>query len=226
MPWDGRGRRPRPSPKNDSYRTVRISVGHHEEVVNGENGHRKPGRPAKRLLDRLIEGSFRPNHHASLLAGEDLPADPPPGWRTEDWEEALDHQEQFRQAAGRGEKQDHAYAIARLAGGERKAGQPTQAQVMAALFGPNIRAGAPGSPERRRYATALTIWLRWRKFDRLAWLVVHNVRLTAQELWKAWAEHEPRDPPEDDTYPHTYGAKEADVDEMEAVLAERWPTAV
>jgi hypothetical protein len=39
------------------------------------------GRPTKTLLERVSDNSFRPGRYGHLLAGEVLPAEPPPGFR-------------------------------------------------------------------------------------------------------------------------------------------------
>jgi hypothetical protein len=66
------------------------------------------GRPARALLERVLERTFRPERYGHLLAGEPLPAEPPAGvgrchgerYRALVWEALVEWQDWYQLHAG------------------------------------------------------------------------------------------------------------------------------
>ena len=83
------------------------------------------GRPAKRLADHILEGTFRPKDHQRVLAGEDLPQKPPhpspsPAMARL-WDRMRDVQSEFRASLSVEVRRDLAVDFSRLAGEYMKA---------------------------------------------------------------------------------------------------------
>jgi len=83
------------------------------------------GRPSERLIDHVLRGTFRPERHQTLLAGEDLPQKPPhpspsPAMARL-WDRTRDVQAEFRASTSAEVKRDLVVDFNQLAGEYMKA---------------------------------------------------------------------------------------------------------
>jgi hypothetical protein len=83
------------------------------------------GRPAEKLIDHVLRGTFRPERHQAILNGEDLPQKPPHAAPSPAmsrlWDRTRDIQSEFRASQSAEVRRDLAVDFSRLAGEYMKA---------------------------------------------------------------------------------------------------------
>lgn len=124
------------------------------------------GRPRKSLLERVREGTFRPDRYAGLLDDEPLPETPLPGWDGKEWRKLLRLQAAYRD--GDDEERPAAAALFARFVGERARHTWTLAQWMHATCGPGHELAAQlAEANAIDYADAeAELWSKWERWDR------------------------------------------------------------
>jgi phage terminase large subunit-like protein len=133
--------------------------------MSGQDGARRPGRKRKKLVDRLLESSFRPNEHKPLLREEILPEQPLPGYTQTDWDKLRDLQAAFVAAQTPREQTEQAYAFARAARGD-SADDLSLKRYLYASLGPREQDYVG---RRRVFLHAWIAWGAWELRYGLAW---------------------------------------------------------
>jgi hypothetical protein len=158
------------------------------------------GRRRKTLVERVMEGSFRPRHHAELLADDLLAASPPDGvskkaaaaWR------ALRHaQLDYHGSATAADRREAAFAFQAAAEefSNALASSFTLAQLLHATIGPLAASPVGVRVSKREWLRLVREWQAWDEAHGAAWRLRNGLAIDGDESAAVPDDVEIPDPP-------------------------------
>jgi hypothetical protein len=158
------------------------------------------GRRRLTLLERVMDASFRPRHHAELLADDLLRAQPPEGTPPKvrgPWKLARHAQLDYQGAASAAERREAAFAFQAAVEqfAEARAGAFTLAQRLHATIGPLATPPVGLGVSRTAWRRVQREWDKWDAAHGAAWRLLNGPSVDADPKVKVREGEEVPPPP-------------------------------